>query len=56
MCINVMNFDMKCQVPTVYSTNIILTSQGHKAIITSVVLMAGDLQWQNVDLLDAQTL
>jgi len=56
MCRNVLYFDMKFQSPTVCSTSIILTSQGHKVIITSVVLMAGDLHWRNVGLLDARTL
>jgi len=46
---------MTFQGLTVCSTSIILTSQGHKAIITSVVMMAGDLRWRNVDLLDART-
>jgi hypothetical protein len=50
---NVINFDKKYQDPTVCSTSIILTPLGHKAIITSVVLMAGD-QWHKVDLLDAE--
>jgi hypothetical protein len=45
---------MKYQDATVCSTGIIIiTSPGHKAIITSVLLMAGDLQWHKVDLLDA---